>query len=191
MLIQINKLPIYYINLDRDIARKQNIEKLFIECDMHNSHRIKGQIAKNKLSRTGCALSHKIVCEKIMNMPQNNTAIVLEDDLEKTDFYHHYIDVPENFDCIFLGISNYNMIVSPIENFDNLVKIHHMCSSHALLLRNNNFLKAMYQSIINSINKKTFHDEDLCKIFSKYNIYALKKPLFYQSSSANITNITI
>lgn len=55
----------------------------------------------------GCALSHRLIWEKIKNDPQIKTALILEDDITiDPDFLQKYNEVMKNlikFDVVFLG----------------------------------------------------------------------------------------
>jgi len=91
----------FYINLDERTDRKEIIEKQLKEINIVNVERH----SANTSSHTGplnCELSHRECYQKLLDTPEADTVLVLEDD------------------CLFLEpfISNYETILNDIYNTD-------------------------------------------------------------------------
>ena len=119
-----NKYDVYVINLKKDVVRWKYIRKKLINQDFKTT-RIEGIDGKilnfkekkytqiftsNKLSpsQKGCALSHIMIWNKLLNGHPEDLIIILEDDAiipnnlnEKLDMYIK--QAPTNWDMIILG----------------------------------------------------------------------------------------
>lgn len=126
--------------------------------------------------------------------------IILEDDcafFNKCDG----IEVPSNMDALYLGVSlwayphNIGTLfskprphifpISPntiLSYNDELVRVLAMTSGHAILFNSREYIRFFIQKM-EEIEKRIDdlpHDLLFSSLASSYNIYALKKPLFYQ-----------
>ena len=126
--------PVYYVNLDSALDRKENIEKSFKHYNIHNYTRIS---ASNYLGSeqekwehlvldteikcganyVGCTLSHLEAIETWLNTSDTETAVIMEDDCDITvsDYWNFDWDtlvsnLPFNWDCIQLCMDHHSII---------------------------------------------------------------------------------
>jgi glycosyl transferase family 25 len=72
----LDKLEIYYINLDHRVDRRENIQKEFSKLKIKNTKRVSA--IKNNNGALGCAMSHKSIYQKVSK--DNNPVLIFEDD---------------------------------------------------------------------------------------------------------------
>jgi len=136
--------------------------------------------------------------------------LLLEDDIEFTDFFIDEINIPDTTDAFYLGLSsrgshqynNYDVGSSKFKNYsETLLKIENMLSAHAILYINPNYIQHLRNLLI---TKPTYYnDVIMSQIQTNYNIYCFKNSYFYQSLkfdghedatkitvSANVTTLT-
>lgn len=118
--------------------------------------------------------------------------LLLEDDVEYTGLSTD-IDIPENADAIYLGLSrsaghpieNRNIYYAQFDHYSSTqVRVMNMLGSHAIFYNS----KRYKQAVIDILNKewKTFAlDVSVSRIQPIYNIYANMCPLFFQSNKFN------
>ena len=141
----INK--IYCINLDFDKERYEKVEDQFKlhnltverfsgivgstikQEDYPNIIKKNSILLKNKCGSTGCYLSHMIIWDKILENPNIEIALILEDDIIlhknfKKKFVNNYNLTPDNWELLYLGTGkmkgtkiNSNIIKPKIGNY--------------------------------------------------------------------------
>lgn len=133
--------------------------------------------------------------------------IILEDDCELWTLYET-LEVPDDFSFLYLGVSKWaypyklntvylDIGVRPnitihsfytVKSYDtNLVKVRAMNSTHAVLYSSREFLKE-FVSLFENLQKSgipidIFYSAIIWTHQDKYNVYALKYPMFYQDGS--------
>ena len=114
--------------------------------------------------------------------------LLLEDDINFTGI--DSFDIPPYCDAIYVGISmqggsiiyNCNDGRSTFEPFnENQVKITNMLSTHAILYVSKRYKQAVIKELEKCGDYPFYNDVIMSRMQSKYNIYANKKPSFYQS----------
>lgn len=151
----------------------------------------------NSLSKTNAFIFEK---EKHNRTP----FIILEDDIQIDNIHSEndwLINIPKNASAIYLGcciwvyphkyhtLSLGLNIRLPIPHDhksynEDLVHIKGMTSAHAILFLNRDNLTEIATTCIKShLGLVTAHDLILATLQQHYNIYALKKPIFYQDGT--------
>jgi hypothetical protein len=137
----------------------------------------------------GCAIS-------TINMYKSTVppVLCLEDDCGLTENYNDELDVPDDADAVYLGTSVWGVTNGQTawRNFsitkynDKFYKIEGMCSAHAVLFLNNNFLGHL-NKIGESYNMESTVPFDylFCQEQKKFNVYGVAKPMFYQKGDIN------
>jgi len=145
-------------------------------------------------------------CIHIFNKEMNNNEpfIIIEDDCEL--FYNYdTIDLPDDFDTLYLGVSQWvypHSIESlslplhqrphilpndqhTIQSYnENLTKIRGMCGTHAILYRSRNYLK-VFMDIMKwgtALSDILNHDLAFATLQNSFQVFALKNPMFYQDN---------
>ena len=121
--------------------------------------------------------------------------ICLEDDCNTTDWFRHTINVPDDADCVYLGISKWSMHpqrdqaiiwmqAHQVETNSEVVRLVNMLSNHAILFLSRKWTESCLAAYETTA---TWESPDYDILQSRnmkyYNVYALKEPLFYQCAS--------
>lgn len=133
--------------------------------------------------------------------------LLLEDDIAICDVVPTDIDIPDDADAIYLGTSQFGIlrgntvmggVVASAYN-SNLYRVFNMLGLHAVIYNSHKYISHVIEVLAEFINNPGLInidygcDNPIAKLHSKYNIYAVKKPMFYQndghSESATLTPI--
>lgn len=201
MKIQINEIPVYYINLDREIERNTCISNLFKLLDFTNVTRFSAINSYPESYHVGCSMSHMAILKGELDKEVFTPFMIVEDDLDATKFFtpdRLLIDVPNDSDGVYLGISKHGVsglahtenwgiettTVGKYNNLDNIHKIINMLGTTAILYLTREYALAAYNGQIKSINNQTLRAGDAAMGFyvnRGFNVYGLDYPLFYQN----------
>lgn len=191
MLIDITKLPTYYINLDEKQDRRKKMDRLLAQNGFTNVRRFHGKKAGK---RVGCSMSHASLLQQII---KNNVypCLILEDDLEIYKF-RKVIEVPDDADAMYLGFSRYGWNHNQGEPFPKSLKItelndqyhrvYNMLARHAIIHFNPIYDQVCVDAMNNFIadpNTYKAGDVSISKFHPEYKVYALNEPIFYQDDS--------
>ena len=200
MKLNLTELPVVYINLDRDTQKRQNMEKIFDDHGFKNVHRSPGVIVSNEHVCVGISHAFRNAFELAFSISDDGPFLMFEDDLVMRPTFRTEIDVPDDYDACYLGISTWariNGISGPylrgsnVDDRSDLIRIHNMLSGHAILYGGNEYSKVIHAKMTKAIQDKTYQDIEFAETMGNYNVYAFTDPLFYQSSSENVTNLTL
>lgn len=188
MIIDITKLPTFYINLDEKKDRRNKMNNLLKINGFEEFERFSGKKAGK---RVGCSMSHAALLKHIA---KNNIypALVLEDDLNLYKF-RKTIEVPDDADAVYLGFSRYGWNHNQDEPFPKSLKItelhdeyhrvYNMLGRHAIIHFNPQYdleCVEIMNKFINDPDTYKAGDVSISKIHPNYKIYALNEPIFYQ-----------
>jgi hypothetical protein len=194
MQIDIRKIPTFYINMDKDKDRNEEMIQLGKDVRFKEYTRSSG-ISLPKMPKAGCAKSHYNILSNI-----DQPTIILEDDcIIKNDSY--IIKVPDDADAVYLGLSGWGFINSESklnnfkyerhEEFLGIYKIDGMLATHSILYISPEYIEIATRIAKWSGDNNKHIDQGLALIQKYFNVYALKKPIFYQHSNAVATNIIL
>ena len=132
---------------------------------------------------------------------------IFEDDANITEHYKNEIDVPGDADAIWLGTSIFGLVnnwesmslrdgiylttPTKIGEYNDLYKIQNMLSCHAVIFISNKYKKQMFNYLKYSINKYMAQDIIFAETMKDFNIYACKKPMFFQDDNAHNSSPTL
>jgi GR25 family glycosyltransferase involved in LPS biosynthesis len=214
MKINIKSLKTYVINLKEDEKRRISSKDALNKAGIYDIKFFPAE--KYKPSRTGLAITFKKLFKEIEN--HDNPILICEDDiLFNEDFNINEIDIPDNADALYIGISKYGRIsfINPyVDSFgnsyleqrnktynedlvvarvdDNLYRIYNMLTAHAIIMVNHKYTKFLHDAIDIAILGGGHQDIVRAVTMPFWNVYALNNPIFYQSSiETNITNFKI
>jgi hypothetical protein len=126
--------------------------------------------------------------------------IILEDDCEIWNLPKESIEIPDDADAVYLGVSqwiyphayerlgqNFTPILPNgppfIESVSDIcTRIKGMTSTHAILYLGRAYIKKCIDAIEPRLVFMTPHDLVLATQHASHNVYALKEPIFYQDS---------
>ncbi len=182
MNLDLRKIPALYINLLQDTGRNNDMKKLFKKYEFESYHRIDAEYTPNSLA--GCSLSHHNALNEV-----EPPFVLFEDDCAIKNF-EPIIEVPDDADAVYLGVSSWGRMNShsgPFVQYEDmgggLLRIFNMLSAHAIL-----YLSKDYVSLCSKISKQAYKTADhqdigFAEIQKYFNVYAYDNPMFYQTSS--------
>jgi hypothetical protein len=188
MKLKLTDIPVVYINLDDQIERRENIEKSLNELGFKNIIRVSA--FKDRIGKRGCAYSHAMALEEI-----EPPFILLEDDCVPLNFVDE-IQVPDDVDAVYLGISSWGRMNShsgpcvqydEVENYAGLLRVYNMVGAHAILYINPDYIDLCKRIAYHGYLIADHHDIGFAEVQKYYDVYAFDLPMFYQTSS-NGTN---
>ncbi len=213
MKIYPKETKIYFINLPEHKEREINFRQRMLEhgFDENMLERIEGirieGIPQDDVY-IGCFHSQLKTLKKAASSGEF-PFMILEDDAE-INYIPDSIEVPQNSDVVYVGISSWGFSPSPDGNLaefnriitdrvsSDVVKIFNMLSSHAILYTNKEYVDSLIEDLENNLNgnqqRSSSSDVPLkyyggnllpCDIImanKQYhnNAYALRNPIFYQ-----------
>lgn len=118
--------------------------------------------------------------------------ILLEDDCNTTEWFRHTIEFPENTDAVYLGISRYGLPphvdqgilhieYESVPECESAVRLYNMLSTHAILFRTQRWAENCLTGY-ERISPRSDYDIPICRTLPLFNVYAPRRPLFYQDS---------
>lgn len=184
MKFKLTDIPVVYINLDEHTERRDSIQSSLEDLGFKNIIRVSG--FKDPIGKRGCAYSHALALEEI-----DPPFILLEDDCLPLNFINE-IEVPDESDAVYLGISSWGRMNShsglcvqweSVEGYSDLVRIYNMLSAHAILYINPDYIDLCKRISYNGYLISDHHDIGFAEVQRYYDIFAFDSPMFYQTSS--------
>jgi hypothetical protein len=126
--------------------------------------------------------------------------ILLEDDCEVWHLPKEDLEIPDNADAVYVGVSkwiyphvyerlgqSYTPILTNAPPFiesvsDTLTRVKGMTSTHAILYIGRAYIQKCIEAIEPHLVFMTPHDLVLATQHATHNVYALKEPMFYQDA---------
>ena len=182
MIINILELPVFYINLKEDKIKNKETKETLKALGFKNIIRFEAILGKDKTE--GCAMSHQAILNEI---EVDGPFIVFEDDIEINDSFNPIIDVPEDADAVYLGLSAFalnnnktdqDLIVEQVD--DSTYRIYNMLAAHAILYMKKDYYKFISKAINAMLQANRNQDNARADTMKYFNVYALNHPLFYQ-----------
>jgi hypothetical protein len=187
MNLDLREIPVIYINLDRDIEKKETIENTLKELGFKTIIRSPGHLHPTG-SRAGCSMAQHIALKKL-----NPPFIIIEDDATPLNF-DPIVEIPDNADAVYLGISSWGRMnghSGPYVQYekidDTLLRVYNMLGTHAILYLNEEYTSVCKKIAYHQFETEGYIDVGFTDIMKYYNVYCFDSPHFYQSSS-NGTN---
>ena len=191
MNLDLREIPVVYINMDKDVDKRERIENHIDRLGFKTKIRVPGVVHQDG-ARAGCALAQYNALHEI-----DPPFIILEDDATPFD-YNPIISIPDDTDALYLGISSWGRMNShsgPFVQWDyyfkevdiNLLRVYNMLGTHAILYLNSEYISVCEKIAYHQHNINEHVDIGFTDVQKYYNVYAFDQPLFYQTSS-NGTN---
>jgi hypothetical protein len=193
MKIDLREIPVVWINLD---SAKQNAEKMnqrFQKYGFKHTFRKAGLIIppppgtdKSIAHFKGCGKSHIDILD---NKDYSSPLLVLEDDIEFTDSFNPVIDIPDDSDGVYLGISHGNLYYQTCRHDENYLRIAGVLAAHAILYVTPAFREAMSnigKHCLNVLNRPW--DMGTAAVQQHFKVYTPNEPVIYQSNESESSN---
>ena len=189
MKLDLRKIHVAYINLEEHKEKNQRMIDMLSGLGFESIQRIEG--VRHKKGSIGCSLAHAKALEELS---KRDTFILLEDDCRVLRFRHD-IEIPDNADALYLGISGWGRmnghsgayVQHEKTEFVNILRIKNMLSAHAVLYFKNSYLDMCKRIAKEAGLSGNFQDIGFAEIQRWFNVYSLDTPAFYQDSSRDIT----
>lgn len=197
MKISLKEIPCIYINLDDQPERRTKMESFFERNEISDYRRSPGVRVSGVHPRHGINKAFQNAFELGFNEFPNTPFIIFEDDVTERECFTTEINVPDDYDAIYLGISAWGrmngksgpyIIANSID--ENVYKIGNMLAAHAILY-NVDYAKICYDLVKEAKNTGEYHDVVYANNMANFNVYCLRKPIVYQTSSREVTDLEI
>jgi hypothetical protein len=189
MKLNLIDIPVYYINLDEQDEKRERTETMLKRIGFKFVERFSA--IKHDAGRIiGCARSHY----EILNREQV-PFIILEDDCSLNREVPQAIELPDNPDALYLGISHWGRYLNhsgPYVHYskvnDEIVRVHNMLATHAILY--------LSQEYANMCKRVSYHfgyevenhlDIGFAEVHRFFNVYCFDEPLFRQYEWSSVT----
>jgi len=197
--IDIRKVKTLWISMEKDNANSKAAETLLSEHKFENTGWTKGiritsdnqawldevRWGGKRSHYYGVALAHKNVLSENLN---SEPLIVLEDDVDIEENSNFELEVPDDTDAVWLGLSHAGMPKYDKIN-ETISRLHHMLSVHAVLYLTERYKKHVIEQVDYCLLSKDMpFDVGLYHNQTNFNVYVMNKPIFYQSDKKNSAN---
>lgn len=181
--LDLRKIPAIYINLQRDIEKNEYMRNMLSDLGFENIIRVEAsEFPERHLA--GCSLSHFNSLNEV-DVP----FIIFEDDCRVKNF-NPIIEVPNNADAVYLGVSSWGRMNSHSGPFvqyekvdDNLLRVYNMLGAHSILYLSKEYASVCSKISIHYSNIADHQDIGFAEVQRYFNVYAFDDPMFYQTSS--------
>lgn len=193
MKIDLREIPVVWINLDSATKNAEEMESRLKDKGFKNTYRKSARIIPappgtipSNAHYVGCAQSHiDILDDKKYNTP----ILILEDDAEFSNNFNPIIEIPEDTDGLYLGISTGNVFYQTKKYNDDYLRIGGILATHAILYITDSYRKNMSNVAKYCINVlKQPWDMGAASLQMHYRVYTPNKPFFYQSDNKDSAN---
>jgi GR25 family glycosyltransferase involved in LPS biosynthesis len=200
--LDLREVKSYVINMDSQPDRLAQVYSRFNQLGV-TPERFKATSYEGVTGTTsqqgflGCAQSH-------YNLLDTATAplLVLEDDVVPTEDWYPILEVPEDTDLVYLGVSNwgyvkpdmsrsYHGVVIGSQHDDNFKRVYNMCSTHAILYLNEEIIETVKEVIKECLSIPTPFDMGMARLQTKAVVVTPNKPMVYQEDLPQFTNFTL
>lgn len=186
-----------WINVDADVEKASQMELLLGRVQMQQHRRFSGVtgIAPHAGVNHGqehyrnCAESHFGVLRAALR-DDSFPLLVLEDDVEVQVFPDSAIECPGDADALYLGTSHGNPDYVAIPVSEDLFRIERVYAAHAIVYLTRAYAEAVIADGLRSIYERE-EPFDVAVAFqtqTRFRVYGMRKPIFYQSNTKNIVN---
>jgi GR25 family glycosyltransferase involved in LPS biosynthesis len=189
MKLNLIDIPVYYINLDEQDEKRERTETMLKRIGFKFVERFSA--IKHDAGRIiGCARSHYEILNKA-EVP----FIILEDDCSLNKEFPESIELLDNADALYLGISHWGRYLNhsgPYVHYskvnDDIVRVHNMLATHAILY--------LSQEYANMCKRVSYHfgyevenhlDIGFAEVHRFFNVYSFDEPLFRQYEWSAVT----
>lgn len=193
MKIDLREIPVVWINLD---SATENAKAMQDRLDRHGfkfTYRKSARVIappegtpKEIAHYKGCGQSHiDILDDKSYSTP----LLVLEDDAEFTENFNPILDIPDETDGVYLGISHGNQYYKTSKYNDSYLRIGGILATHAILYISDPYrdaMSSMAKLFINQYNRPW--DLGSASLQPHALVLTPNDPFFYQANERESAN---
>tara|TARA_R110000868_G_scaffold288658_1_gene548934 strand:+ start:86 stop:769 length:684 start_codon:yes stop_codon:yes gene_type:complete len=186
MLITLKNINHYFLTTGTNDLRKNHILDEFKEYNPIEVNPVLN-IGKNKSGSTGFARIIDLALRKQDRTKPFEPFVIYEDDCSKYRDFPDTIEIPDDTDFFYIGISKCSM-----NSFSNhyglyfqhynpdIVRIYNMLSTHGMIICSALGAVAIQKAITESFFRDITWDITISQLQWHYNVYAFKNPLVFQ-----------
>lgn len=194
----LREVPFFYINLDDATERNQKMKKILEDLEIKNFKRINA--TRHSVGQAGTARSMLEAIETAINpivSPLGTPFVIIEDDIEVKK-WDPIIEIPENTDAFYLGISGWGRMnghSGPFVQWDvvnpGMLQVYNMLGGHAIMYLRQRYIDLARRVCLHAGYVIEDHpDIGFAEIQRWHNVYAFDDPYFYQTSSGGNQTVT-
>ena len=191
MNLDLREIPFYYINLDDAVERRTRTENHLKALGIKSINRIPAVRHSNGFA--GCARTVSDFLHQITEGP----FVLIEDDIE-VKHWDPIVEVPDDADALYLGISGWGRMNGHSGPFvqweqvdDNLLRVYNMLSGHAIVYLSGEWVEMARRCCHHAgYVIESYYDVQIAEVQRFFNVYALDDPYFYQTSSDGNQKVT-
>jgi len=197
MKISLKKIR-YYVLTYKNETRKQHVLERLKDYDVSCIESV-DDIHRDKSG----ALGHsKLLDTAIQHMTPNRFEpfVILEDDIERNGEFPNELEIPDDTDILYIGISlcgmndkSYCLQVYYSAINQDLVRVYNMLSSHGYIICSIRGLLRIQKCLFEGYYEDKQWDISMAYMQPYYNAYALRRPLVFQKKEMggyeNLTKI--
>jgi hypothetical protein len=185
--VYLKNIKHYFLTIDSNGIKKKHMIKEFNEYNLIEVNPVIN-IPKYQSGPIGFS---RMIDIGLRNQDKNSPFqpfIMYEDDCSKYRNFPEYIEIPEDTDLLYIGLSklslgdkahqaNYYDFIN-----DNVIKIYNMLATHGIMVCSASGALAIQKAVMEAYFINKIWDVPLACIQPHYNIYALTIPLVFQDS---------
>ena len=187
MILNLDSINYYFLTC----YNKKRIQHISEEFKTYNLIEVNPimNIGKFRSTATGFSKILDMACVKQDKNKPFQPFVIFEDDVKKNRDFPSTIEIPDDTDILYIGLSkfgfnqkketyDFNLYFKNIN--DNLVKIYNMFSMHGLIICSLRGMLSLQKCLTEDFFKNRATDVSMAQLQPYLNIYALKNPLVYQ-----------
>jgi len=187
--VNLTDIPVYYVNLEGEDEKRKHTESMLKNLGFKYVHRFNA--IRHEAGRIiGCARSHYSILSTV-----EPPFIILEDDCALNKEFVSEIDLPEDADCLYLGISHWGRYMNHSGPFvhtkkisDEFVRVYNMLATHAIAYFSKEYVDICRRVAYHHGYEIENHlDIGFAEIHKLYNVYSYDEPLFRQYEWSAVT----
>lgn len=189
MKVNLTDIPVYYVNLEGEDEKRKHTESMLKNLGFKYVHRFNA--IRHEAGRIiGCARSHYSILSTA-----KPPFIILEDDCALNKEFVSEIDLPEDVDCLYLGISHWGRYMNHSGPYvhikkisDEFVRVYNMLATHAIAYFSKEYVDICRRVAYHYGYEIENHlDIGFAEIHKLYNVYSYDEPLFRQYEWSAVT----
>ena len=187
MILKTDSLKFYYLTKKEDSENSKHVESILKDYQCKKIIPFEIGISKEKSGSIGHARMIEAGLREQDNSKPFQPFVILEDDVS---FYREMpkeIDIPNDADLFYLGLSQLAMNnghatdnISAQQIDENTYQIFNMLSGHAVMICSPLGAAAYQKAMIDGFYQEKIWDVFAAEMQENYNVYTLKKPIFLQ-----------
>jgi hypothetical protein len=193
MIIDLREIPVVWINLDSATQNAEDMEKRLKLHNFKNTYRKSACVIPpppntipSNLHYVGCAQSHIDILD---DTKYSTPLLILEDDAEFSSSFNPVLELPDDTDGVYLGVSTGNMGYQTKKINDSYYRIGGILATHAIL-----YINETYRQNMSTIAKHCVYqlkqpwDVGASALQFQSRVYTPLKPYFYQADNRQSAN---